>query len=140
MFKNKKLLALAVIVLLAVCGAFAFIRCGHDSFGTERHIKYTLYIGLNDGDSGMQIHGYNEAKGILSGIASKYVDGYTVYEATGFWREDSNTFTEQTLVCVIVDPTEEAVKSIMDETLKALNQHSILLEVNRTRNVFYSGK
>ena len=141
MYKNKKFLtaaALVVIILavLAVCGQF----CGKDSFGTERHKKYTLYIGLNDGDTGIQKITTAQARDILNDIAGKYIDGYTVYEADGYWREDGSTFNEHSLVCVIIDASEESVKNIMNETLKALNQHSILLEVGKVSSAYYSGE
>ena len=46
--------------------------------------------------------------------------------------------SEQTIVCVLLDVTPEAVKSIMDEALKTFNQSSILLETEEVRGAFYS--
>ena len=68
------------------------------------------------------------------------MDGYTLYEADGFWREGENVSSEHTLVCVIDGASDEAVKGIMDEALKAFNQHSILLEFSETNSLFYDGK
>ena len=138
MYKNRKITALiaVIIAVLSVCPEIY----GMDSLGTEKHMKYTLYIGLNDGDTGEQQIPTARAKEILNETANKYVDGYTLYEADGYWREDDKNFSEHTLVCVIVDASEQSVKNIMNEMLKALNQHSILLEVEETQSTFYSGK
>ena len=48
--------------------------------------------------------------------------------------------SEHTLVCVIDGASDEAVKGIMDEALKAFNQHSILLEFSETNSLYYDGK
>ncbi len=141
MYKNKKFLVLAGLVTAIIAVFAASVEMGsRDSFGTERHTKYTLYIGLNDGDTGIQKHTTAQARDMLNDIAVKYIDGYTVYEADGYWKEDGSTFNEHTLVCVMIDVPEQSVKSIMNETLKALNQHSILLEISEIKNTFYSGE
>lgn len=104
------------------------------------HTKYTLYIGLNDGKTGRQTYDQSDARRIFVNIAGKYVDGYTIYDAEGFWHEGENTFSEKTLVCVIIDASEEAVRKIMDEALKLFRQNTILVERSKTESEFYSGK
>lgn len=137
--RNKRWILLYAAALLVVVG-FAVMSAdrAQDIFDTERHTKYTLYVGLNDGTTGTQIYTTEEARRIMMDIIAKHTGGATIYEADGFWREDEKTFTEHTLVCVFVDPEQEAVKNIMNEALKALNQRSILLEVSEVRNTFYS--
>ena len=141
--KNKPLLVLYVLVLV-LAGAFVFSEMDdnqRDIFGSERQTKYTLYVGMNDKDSQEQTYGLNEAKQVMFMIVRKYTGGCTFYEAEGCWYDDEKkvTFTEKTLVCVLLDTTQEAVKSIMDEALKVFNQSSILLETEEVRGAFYTG-
>ena len=140
--KNKPLLVLYVIVV-AMAGMLVFGEMEReDIFGSERQIKYTMYVGLNDKDTNEQVFGHEEAKQAMFMIAKKYTGGATFSEAQGYWYdgETETTYTENTLVCVFLDTKPEAVKSIMDEALKVFNQSSILLETQEVRGAFYSGK
>ena len=139
---KKKLLTAIYIILVA--GAAVFIAeefdFSRDIFGTEKQTKYTLYVGLNDKDTQQQTYGMNEAKQVMFMIVRKYTGGCTFYEAAGCWydEEKKTIASEQTIVCVLLDVTPEAIKSIMDEALKTFNQSSILLETEEVRGAFYS--
>lgn len=103
--------------------------------------KYVLYIGLNDKDTYSQLISAEEAKKIVNGICTKYVDGYTVMEANGGWVDETGALTEEmSLVYTFSNVEESAVISIMDEVLVALNQNSILVEKQDQFFTFYSGK
>lgn len=121
-------------LLLALFTAPAF-----SDLDFESHTKYTLYIGMNDGKTGKPTYDLQSARKIFMNIAGKYVDGYTVYDAEGFWREGEKMFREKTLVCVIVDASEESVQKIMNEALKIFRQNSILIERSKTESEFYNG-
>ena len=130
--KISRLIISALILALIAVPSSAAIK-----FGT--HTKYTLYIGLSDGKTGRQTYDQEEARRIFVNIAGKYVDGYTIYDAEGFWHEGENTFKEKTLVCVIVDASEESVRKIMDEARKIFRQNTILVERGKTESMFYGG-
>lgn len=130
--KISRLLIAALILALVAVPSSAAIK-----YGT--HTKYTLYIGLSDGKTGRQTYDQDEARRIFVNIAGKFVDGYTIYDAEGFWREGEKTFSEKTLVCVIVDASEEAVRGIMNEALKIFRQNTILIERGKTESMFYGG-
>ena len=140
---KKKLLTALYIIL--VVGAAAFIvqefDFSRDIFGSERQTKYTLYVGMNDKDTKQPVYTLKEAKQVMFMIVRKYTGGCTFYEAEECWYdEDKKTMlSENTLVCVLLDTEPEAVKSIMDEALKAFNQSSILLETEEVKGVFYYG-
>lgn len=103
--------------------------------------KYVLYIGLNDKDTYSQLISAEEAKKIVNGICTKYVDGYTVTEANGGWVDETGTLTEEmSLVYTLSNVEESDVVSIMDEVLTALNQNSILVERQDLSYTYYSGK
>ena len=138
------LLMILILVILLPCEIVIVkaIRDRYNPFGAERQKKYTLYIGLSDGDTQEQKFTAEEAKQIMYDISRKFTDGYTIYDARGYWYEEDKdrTFSENTLVCVLFDIEPENVKNIMDEAIKAFNQNSILLEVDTVRREFYSNK
>ena len=103
--------------------------------------KYTMYLGTNDKDSGVQEIPADEIRTRMHEICMKYVDGYTVSVAEGFYREDTGeTAREISLVYVFIDAPVDALRKIMDEALAAFNQSSILLEESKVRSTFYGGK
>lgn len=130
--KFLRLISSALIIMALTVPAFSALKF-------QTHMKYTLYIGMNDGKTGKPTYDLSEARRILVNIAGKYVDGYTVYDAEGFWHEGEQTFSEKTLVCVIVDASEESVRKIMDEALKLFRQNTILVERSKTESEFYGG-
>lgn len=139
----KKFILLFAPLLVAFCLCVSSYAGNHDSskkiFSTEPHLKYTLYIGLNAADTGSQIFPTDEAKLKFNQIAGNFISGYTLYDADGFWKEDDKSFTEHSLVCVIVDAEPESVKNLMDAVIKDFRQSSILLEVDEVHSTFYSG-
>ncbi len=101
---------------------------------------YLLYIGLNDKDSYEQIVETEEAYAVISGICFKYVEGYTISEAKGVWKDETGTVTsEKTLLCYLHDIEEWEANAIMDDVLSVLNQNSILVEKRRTSDSYYYG-
>lgn len=139
---KKKLLLPLYILAVVLAGMFIVNEVGNprDVFGTERQIKYTMYVGLNDKDTNEQVYGFEEAKQAMFLIVSKFTGGCTFYDAQGYWYDDEQKkiYSENTLVCVFFDAEPETIKNIMDEAIKVLNQSSILLETEEVRRVFYS--
>ena len=142
---RQKTLSAGLVLLLA----FALAACAGRTATTapsglraEPHTKHVLYIGLNDGDTGEQRIPADEARRIMREIGGKYVDGFTLYDAEGYWREGpgAEMRQEHTLVCVFIDAPPQAVANIMDDALRAFNQHGILLEVSETRSLLYEGR
>ena len=127
-------------VITAALMLVLLIVSASSALSLKTHTKYTLYIGLNDGKTGRPTYDQSDARRIFVNIAGKYVDGYTIYDAEGFWHEGEKTFSERTLVCVIVDASEESVRKIMDEALKLFRQNTILVERSKTESEFYGGK
>ena len=74
-------------------------------------------------------------------IGAKYVGGFTLYEAAGYWRANPGAAMQQehTLVCVFIDAPPQAVKNIMDEAMRTFNQRGILLEVTKAHSLLYNG-
>ena len=104
-------------------------------------LKYTLYIGLNDKDTYQQEIPTETAEALVTEIALKYVDGFTMTRAKGVYTDELGVVTyENTLVCEFLYAGEEELTAIMDELLSVLNQNSILLERQEVDCQFYSGQ
>ena len=70
----------------------------------------------------------------------QYVDGYTMYQADGYWKDaDGNPTKENTLVCVFVGTDKQTVRIIADEVIDALNQNAVLIVSEENNAEFYSG-
>ncbi len=136
---QKKVLFIVFIMLISI----SISACLQQNDGTLQYggtVKYTMYIGLNDQDTYTQLIPYEEAEKKVSEIALKVVDGFTQTQAKGAYKDDEGVVTfENSLVYEFYDATDEQMKAIMDEVLKELNQHSILLEKQTVKNTFYEG-
>jgi len=110
-------------------------------FDDAKFGKYVLFIGTNDKDTYDQIIPTDEAINIVNEICSRYTGGWTSSMARGGWLDETNTLTQETtLVYHFIYTDEDAIISIMDEVLTALNQNSILIERQDVSSAFYNGK
>ena len=102
--------------------------------------KYTLYIGTNDKDTYKEEIPFETCLEKVTEICIKYTYGSTIFEATGYWKDDNNKITtERTIGCILEDIEKPIVYSICDELIVALNQNTILIETNQVSTVYYSG-
>lgn len=44
-----------ILVALAICVMCCFVGCNNANGGEEQQVKYVLYCGLNDADTGDQV-------------------------------------------------------------------------------------
>ena len=103
--------------------------------------KYTMYLGTNDKDTMQQEIPSEKIREEMDKICMKYVDGYTVTTADGYYRgKDNEVFHETSFVYVFIGTDIYALQKIMDEALVKFNQESILLEESDTKSIFYEGK
>lgn len=87
---------------------------------------YRLYVGTNDKDTYQLEIPLEEQKAILLDIISKYTGGVTIYEATGYWVDETDTMTiEKTFVCEFFDTPEELLEKVVAEICVELNQNSV---------------
>ncbi len=101
--------------------------------------KYTLYIGTNDKDTYKEEIPFDECMSKVTDICVEYTGGCTIFEATGYWKDDNNAITkERTIGCILEDIEKEVVFKICDKVIIALNQNSILVETNSVYSTFYS--
>lgn len=102
--------------------------------------KYTMYLGTNDKDTQKREIPLKEIQEKMHEICMKYVDGYTLTVADGYFKdENGKPYREVSLVYVFIDTPIDSIKKIMDEALEKFNQSSILLEESDGKSIFYSG-
>ena len=143
------LLALNIAGTIALASLFVFYRNAESKaavpgdqihFTSSANGEYTLYIGTNDKDTYTQKISTDEARNIVNSICVKYVDGYTSQDAKGGWVDETGKLTqENTLVYYLYGVSEKQVVSIMNDVLAALNQNSILVEVQNVNYAYYTG-
>ena len=92
--------------------------------------KYTLYMGLNDKDSKVQVISTIEAYKVVSNIIAKDFGGGTIFEAQGIYKHDDGKIVfEKTLRIEILFAEEPQIKALVAELKKIFNQESIAVQV-----------
>ena len=105
----------------------------------ESTVQYVMYVGTNDKDTYKPEHTREEAMQIVDGICLKYFDGYTLQEATGSWKDESDNIThEYTIVCYFDGADRENVYHAADDIIAALNQNTVLIEKKTIDIDYYS--
>ena len=139
---NYILISLEVILVIMVAVMFGLLIKDNQGLKGElsQQRKYTIYLGTNDKDTLKQEIPTETIKEQMHEICIKYVDGYTLSIADGFYRDDDGNITHEiSLVYVFIDVPLDSIQKIMDEALIKFNQGSILLEESKGRSTFYSG-
>lgn len=97
----------------------------------EKIVKYSLYLGLNDKDTKTQKIDTLEAYKILCNLLKSYnVEGFTVYNAHGFYMHDDGTFTtENTLKIELMFIDEKIVDNIIKQCKIIFNQETIIKQI-----------
>ena len=92
--------------------------------------KFTLYMGLNDKDTKVQVISTIEAYKVVSNIIAKDFGGGTIFEAQGIYRHDDGKIVfEKTLRIEILFAEEPQIKALVAELKKIFNQESIAVQV-----------
>lgn len=96
-------------------------------------IKYNIYIGLNDKDSKKQEVATRQAKKkVIKILNNNNINGLTMYEVVGvFKHENGQVVFEKSLKVELLEVKEEDILKSIQELKKALNQESILLEIEK---------
>lgn len=97
----------------------------------EKIVKYSLYIGLNDKDTKTQKIDTLEAYKILCNIIKKHsIEGFTVYNAHGFYVHQDGTFTtENTLKVELMFVDNKVIDELIKECKLVFNQECIIKQI-----------
>lgn len=136
---SKIVIASLLGVNLAITGVLLGLQIHSSVLNNNYQTKYTLYIGTNDKNTYKLEIPFEQCVSKVTEICVKYVDGCTIYEANGYWKDEKSEITnERTIACVLESVEKETVYKICDEVIIALNQNSILVETNNVTSTFYS--
>lgn len=99
-------------------------------------VKYSLYLGLNDKDTKTQKIDTLEAYKILCNIIKKHnIEGFTVYNAHGFYVHQDGTFTtENTLKVELMFVDNKTIDELIKECKIIFNQECIIKQVEEVTN------
>ena len=107
--KKTILILSALNLLLILTVGMLLLSPQTDTTGDET-IRYTLYIGLNDKDTGTQKIPTEKAREIVDAICCEHVGGFTAVHAEGGWTDENNSMTrENTLVYI-----NDTIKTLKD--------------------------
>lgn len=98
-------------------------------------IKHILTIGLNDKDTKQQKYDIVTCYKMVETTLKKYVDGYTIYQAQGYYKHENGEFvSENSLRVELLFTRETIVKKIAKDIKIILNQESIVYEKQTTNS------
>ncbi len=131
----KKHVLIILVVMLAAFNIYHIITSVRNSANQEW--QYTLYIGTNDKDTYQPEIPYDEALKMVAQICSEHLEGYTVFDADGYWTDEKGMpSSERTIVCKIYQTDSETIKKIIGDVLVRLNQNSVLVEKSEVKTFF----
>jgi hypothetical protein len=96
--------------------------------GTRMQKKFTMYIGLNDADSGTQKVTMDEVRETARRIITDNGCGYTEYEAYGGYLDGDKAVGNDTIVYVILGTDRKNVTKIALTIKSDLNLSAVVLE------------
>ena len=140
---SRKIAAILVLLTaLAVClSAVSLYFTLKPAPTPQEDVQYVLYLGTNGKDTNVPVFPPEEAKAKAQEILIRHFGGFTVQDADGGWVGDDGTlYEEHTIVIYLSDTTLDKVHAACDEMVKVFDQSSVLIQENRTRTEFYSGK
>lgn len=117
-----------ILVALAICMMCCFVGCNNASGGDEQQVKYVLYCGLNDSDTGDQVLTVEDAKEDARKVITDKGFGYTEYITYGAYTENGMVKGNDTLVYVLFYVEEADAKAIAADIKEELNLASVLIE------------
>ena len=115
-----------VFLVMAVCMiCLGFAGCNN----TEKsQVKYVLYCGLNDADTGSQVLTLTDAQEEARKVVTDKGFGYTEYATYGAYTENGEVKGNDTLVYALFYVEKADAQSVAKEIKETLNLASVLVE------------
>lgn len=115
-----------VLSVLAVCMmCLCFVGCNNTG---KKQVKYVLYCGLNDADTGNQVYSVADAQEAARKIITDKGLGYTEYVTYGAYTENGAVKENDTLVYVLFYMEKADAQSVAKEIKEKLNLSAVLVE------------
>ena len=125
------------IFLIAVC--LVFSGCAANNAAAWR--EYKVYCGMSSRNGEVSEEAWRRF--CAKYVSTAFPDGYTVIDATGYWRSAPNTTSkERTKILLIVAPADARAKVLLvaEQYRKQFDQDSILVSCSSTEADFVQGK
>jgi len=102
----------------------------------ENH-QATIYIGLNDRETGVQKFDTEKYLSILKNVCRSYRVAFSVQLIDGgYFHEDGRYVEESTLMLRLVNVPDDTVTEIAKDLCVFFNQESVMVTLNSTSVVF----
>lgn len=118
-----KRMVLSVLAVYMIC--FCFVGCNNTG---KKQVKYVLYCGLNDADTGNQVYSVADAQEAARKIITDKGLGYTEYVTYGAYTENGAVKENDTLVYVLFYMEKADAQSVAKEIKEKLNLSAVLVE------------
>ena len=100
-------------------------------------IQSTIYIGLNDMDTGIQKYDTEKYMSILKNVCRSYQVAFSVQLIKGgYFHEDGRYTEENTLSLRLVDVPDEVVTEIAKDLCAFFHQESVMVTVSHCMTYF----
>lgn len=100
--------------------------------------KYTIYLGLNDKDTKLQIVHTQESQSLVMDLVATYFGGGSVSLVNGVFAHDDGTRIRETTIKIetLAYSDIEQAKQFCESLKEKFNQESVLLEVSEVQEYF----
>lgn len=90
--------------------------------------QYSIYIGLNDSETGVQKFDTEKYISILKNVCRNYDVAFSFQKTSGgYFHKDGRYTEENTLILTLLDVTEEKVIEIAEDICAFFNQESVMV-------------
>ena len=104
-------------------------------------VQTTIYIGLNDAETGLQRFDTEKYISILKNVCRNYEVAFSVQQINGgYFHEDGRYTEENTLSLMLIDVPEETVTEIAKDLCAFFKQESVMVTSAPTKVVFIKEK
>lgn len=88
----------------------------------------SIYIGLNDSNTGVQKYDTEKYISILKNVCRNYHVGFSMNRIQGgYFHDDGRYVEENTLVLMLLDVPDETVREIAKDLCAFFNQESVMV-------------
>ena len=103
----------------------------------EQNLQYTIYIGLNDADTGVQKHDTEKYVSLLRRVCQSYHVAFSFHLTKGGYFHDDGRYTEEnTLVLMLMNAAEDTVNEIAKDLCAFFHQESVMVTKSACSVVF----
>ena len=97
----------------------------------------TIYIGLNDSETGVQKFDSEKYLSILKNACKNYNVAFSVQEISGgYFHEDGRYTEENTLMLMLIDAPEQIVNELAKDLCAFFHQESVMVTTSPMSVVF----